>query len=1232
MKNALLVFAVAGSLSAFAAAPDGNEWQDNQRLSLGKEAHRAAFSSFSTLEGALKILPEFSDRQVSLDSDTEWKFHWAKDPETSRRETGAFWEPSRDVSGWATIKVPCSWQAMGARGEGNRKEELGSRDVAVTGGWGTPLYTNIRYPFAKDAPGGSKVMAEPPKDFTNYKARNPVGCYRRDFVLPEGWMGGTDKVFLKLDGVDSFYYLWVNGTYVGFSKDSRSPSEYDITKLLKPGNNMVALEVYRYSDGSYMEDQDMFRLSGIFRHTWLVKRPAERIRDFFVTAKPVRDGDFKGEWLVEVKSNGEGGRQIVTSLYTWDGRLVARSDKKMFVVKSPKLWSAEEPNCYKVVLSNGKEFVSTAFGFRTSEIRNGRWYVNGQKIKLKGANRHETHPMYGHYVPRETHEQDVRELKAANCNAVRNSHYPQDDYWYYLCDIHGIYLCDEANVESHGYGYGADSLSHQKSWEKATVDRNAAMFERNKNHPSVVIWSYGNEAGPGENFQAVQKFYAEHDTTRVTHYERDWSVADMTANQYPSVDWMWHKARDAKATKPHYTSEYAHNMVNAMGNLKDYQDAIESSDVVLGATIWDWVDQGLYAEKKASGEGEERPVRIIAYGGDFGDKPNDGQFVMNGCVLSDRTREPGFYEVQHVFQNWSARYDKETAKIILRNKNYFIDATGIDCRWTVYREGRQVASGIFPLDVFRKGLLGPQQEKSVPIPPIVNELRGKGGEVSLRVKFLKGKDEVAIDQIDFPRLVPAEGLATCKEAPEMTEDEKSYAFKAAGVEYAFCKKTGMPYSIKTGKISKTEWLKEMAKPDLFRTPSSNEVGPGQKWMAAGLHDMECAGVEFSDFTNAVDGVAFSVVSRWKGKRNVRLDNFGHCNTTMADQGAVGGDNALVIAARWTVRGDGALVCQSEFKWDGKPVEVARIGYRFVFGMDNLLVEYFGAGPEENYRDRMSGAFLGRYHASSGEFYFPYARNEDCGNHQGTRSVSFDAGWDHLSFTTCADPFAFEVNPYSPVELIRYNHPPELPQIEKTEFGVYAETRGLGGASCGPDVLPRDRVKTDRAYKLAFVIRPEKAEGAVSVPPAKLPQVKMQSVAVLTKVVACTSREPGEGEPEHVFDGDARSIWHTQYGTTMGMFPHALAVDLGRDVMAKGVRFLGRNDGSTNGRVKGYNFEVSCDGEKWSRMLEGELKDSGDWQTFEFKSPVKMRYWRFIATSGHYKTDFATMAEIEVIVK
>ena len=528
----------------------------------------------------------------------------------------------------------------------------------------------------------------------------------------------------------------MNGEYVGFTKDSRTPAEFNVSKYLKDGENLVALEVYRYSDASYLEDQDMFRLSGIFRHTWVMARPKNRMTDFFATAKPCIDEVYRGSWLVTVETESEIKN---VSLYDWnDNRVAGPFAAKSFTVNDVKPWSAEEPNLYKLVIESGDEWVSTPFGFRVSEIKNGRYYLNGKKIKLKGANRHETDPMYGHYVPKARQEQDIAMLKAANCNAVRNSHYPQDDYWYYLCDLNGIYLVDEANVESHGYGYGKDSLSHQPSWEKAIVDRDMAMVERNKNHPSVVIWSYGNESGPGENFAACEKAIKARDTTRPTHYERDWSVADMDGCQYPGVPWTWSKAADHGAKKPFYISEYAHNMANAMGNLKDYQDAIESSDVILGATIWDWVDQGLYQDTTGG-------VRRIAYGGDFGDKPNDGLFVMNGCVLSDRTPEPGYYEIRHVYQNYAVTATNYYQRFIVKNKNYFKSAAGVELKWTVLRNGEKYAKGVYDLRS-----LAPQATAAYDMPIEVSEAQNKGGAVAIRFAFVEKGETIADEQIDLP--------------------------------------------------------------------------------------------------------------------------------------------------------------------------------------------------------------------------------------------------------------------------------------------------------------------------------------------------------------------------------------------------------------------------------------------------------------------------------------------------
>lgn len=1191
-----------------AALPTGGEWQDNQALSYGKEPTRAAFSSFSSEAKALKILPEYSDRTISLDSDKDWKFHWA--PRPSARPI-RFYEPSFDVRDWETIKVPCSWQALGAG------------RLGTAAGWGTALYTNVPYPFQKDVPGGSRVMLDPPEHFTNYSARNPVGSYRRDFTVPKYW--NNDEIFLKFDGVDSFFYLWVNGKYVGFSKDSRSPAEFNVTKFIKRGEvNTVALEVYRYSDGSYLEDQDMFRLSGIFRRTWLIARPKERIHDFRLKAVPVVENAFSGDWTLTVDAEADG--QITTKVYDWHDHLVASSNEKTFVVPGVKPWSAEAPNCYKIVISNGREFVSTVFGFRVSEMREEadgtiRYYLNGQKIKLKGANRHETDPMFGHFVPMWRHEQDVRQLKEANCNCVRNSHYPQDDYWYYLCDVNGIYLVDEANVESHGYGYGEMSLSHQPSWEKATVDRNVSMVKRNFNHPSVVIWSLGNEAGPGENFVAANKAIKALDPVRPIHYERDWTVADMDGCQYPGVPWTFAKAASStNSVKPFYISEYAHNMGNAMGNLKDYQDAIESSDVILGATIWDWVDQGLYLDKNGK--------RIIGFGGDFGDKPNDGFFCMNGCVLSDRALEPGYWEIKHVYQNWTARASDDFKTVIVRNKNYFVGSTGIACTWKLYRNGHSFAAGSFALDNLR-----PQQEASYPMPPVVKNALEQGGVVSLRVKFTKNGAEIAADQIDFP-VEKVENLFV--DVPKAKNDpvkttRKEFTVDTAKARYTFSRETGLLTQIDEkelgGAIAR---LKAPMTLDVFRTPSANEssfgIKLGEAWAAWGLMDPVGKAKEFSKIAFADDGTAsFRALVEWTFPKGKLVEGFNDAEVKITD---IKPPRALKImtSMHWTIYPDGTARCVAKIRPFGRRLELPRVGFSMILNGAEHEVKWLGRGPFENYSDRKSGAFIGEWKAEAKDFFVPYCRNESSGDREETYGVSLDK----LTFRTLGKPFAFGVNPYTPLELLSTVHPQELAESKKTVFGVYAATRGLGGASCGPAPIERDIIRTDEDYELDFTI----SFGDNALSPRKAGEVNLlalpeREVVKGAKVIACSSREPGEGEPEHLVDGDYDTIWHTQYGTTMGNFPHSLVVELDEEVELKGLRFLQRQIG-VNGMIKDFTLELSQDGVNWCEPMKGSLLKTREMQEVHLSEPYPTKFYRFTALNNHFGNDYGSLAEIEII--
>ena len=1218
------------------SAPTGTEWKEPENLSFGREERRAAFSSFDTLENALKILPEFSERTISLDSETAWKFKWSPDP--ASRPVG-FEKPDYDVSGWETIKVPCSWQAYGANGKG---------------GWGTALYVNQTYPFKRDQP---DVMGEPPKDWTSYAARNPVGSYRRDFDVPEKWDG--QEIFLKFDAVDSFFYLWVNGEYVGFSKDSRNPAEFNVTKFVKSGKNVVALEVYRYSDGSYLEDQDMFRLSGIARSTWLLAKPRNHIRDFTVTPRPVDKNNLKGDWELEVHLSGSPRWALTSnsswmraSLYTMDDEPVniegSRHSTTLIMdfrydydskemsgvgilrVHSPQLWSAEAPNCYKLVLITTSECVSCLVGFRTSEVRDGRYYFNNEKIKFRGANRSESDPMYGHYVPRERQLQDIRLMKEANINHVRNSHYPQDDYWYYLCDIYGIYVLDEANVESHGYYYGEASLSHRKEWEKATVARNLDMVRRNRNHPSVVFWSLGNEAGPGENFQAASAAIRKMDPSRPIQYERDNSVADVDSNQYPGVDWTVWKANDRKAKKPFYISEYAHNMCNAMGNLKDYQDAIESSDVILGAAIWDWVDQGLYKSSKfevESGKFEDRLV--IAYGGDFGDKPNDGQFVMNGTVLSDRTPEPGYWEVKHVFQPFDFKFADDGTKVTVRNLNYFKKATGYTLNITVLGAEQPTRSS-HPLDI------APRESATFPIDGI------KDGSVYVRCEIVLDADDgilkkghvIANGQFDFKGIYEPTNRVVVKSDGIVVDssDATSVVLSAWGVKVRFDRFSGALVSyVKGGR----EMLLAPMTVDAFRAPSSNEVGLGDRWAQAGLRELVQKATSISEVTTNPDGSkSFVVVADIRGKQKERLVGFGGNNgrpCEIVPQGPVAAhDPHFVVAQKWTMFGDGNVACQSEIRSRGRVMELARVGYRFTLDKGLGKVNWFGAGPFENYPDRKSGAFTGWWSGSVSGMVERYAKPQDMGMRCNTAWASLMGGSGMFMLMSLGEPFAFSAIPYSPTELVKTMHPQEFPEAEKVEFGVYAAVRGLGGASCGPGPLGRDIVRNNKTFTLDFLIGVPRDQNRLPyMPHAELPPDVRTGEDIVPTVVACTSAEPGEGDADHLVDGDLSTIWHSQYGVTLTKYPHAVTVDLGRTVKAKGVTIWQRQSGQ-NGYVKKFDFEVSANGTVWHKVVSSELRATTAAQTFAFVEDVHpIRFWRFTGLNEHFGREFAALAEIKI---
>jgi len=753
---ALQSFAVQPALEGFlyenSSTPAGTEWENPQALALNKEQPRATFYPFADVKSALAIFPD-ADSKFWKSLDGEWKFHWVKTPDARPVD---FYKKDFDVSSWDEISVPSNWNVAGISKKGNGHHK-----------YGLPIYVNQPVIFEHEVKVDDwkkGVMREPSdKRRTTFEYRNEVGSYRRDFAVPADWAGR--EIFLNFDGVDSFFYLWVNGQYVGFSKNSRDPACFDITKFVRAGEPAtIAVEVYRNSDASFLEAQDMMRLPGIFRTVSVYSTPKIFLRDIFV--KPSDTGMLEISAEIANRGNADaktGACKIQYSLFEnelygdvpADAKPVATAEVSASVpetgsvvdaesakisLQSAKLWSAEEPNCYTLVAelldSDGNilETASVQTGFRTVEIKNGvdefgkngRWYfVNGKTVKLKGVNRHETHPVHGHALTREDMENDVKLMKRANINHVRNAHYPTAPYWYFLCNKYGLYLEDEANIESHEYYYGKESLSHPPEWKAAHVARVMEMANRNKNQPSIVIWSLGNEAGPGENFVHAYNALKALDTSRPVQYERNNSIVDMGSNQYPSVGWVAGTARGEPGRKyPFHISEYAHSMGNALGNLKDYWDAIESSNYIIGGAIWEWVDHALYNYDATTG------TRFLAYGGQFGEFPNDAQFLLDGVINADRTPKPQYFEVKKVHQNVAVKIaDADAGTLEIFNKNYFVDLSDYDVVWTLTEDGRKIAGGA--LDI---GDVPARTKKIVPLPFAKTDFR-PDAEYFLTVEF-----------------------------------------------------------------------------------------------------------------------------------------------------------------------------------------------------------------------------------------------------------------------------------------------------------------------------------------------------------------------------------------------------------------------------------------------------------------------------------------------------------------
>ena len=657
MKRLITITALSLSLAAQAQV---NDWENPAVLGINKLPYHATLQLPSKQKECKEI--------VNLDG--QWLFHWSRNPEERPAD---FYREDYDVSAWGKITVPGNWQLQG---------------------FGVPIYTNITYPFVRNRP---SVTTEPPKDWTAYENRNPVGSYVTFIDITKEML--FKNLILHFGGVHSAFYVWVNGQKVGYSQNSMSPAEFDVTKYLREGRNKLAVEVYRWSDGSYLEDQDMWRLSGIFRSVELWVRPLVHIADYHVTAVPNQDfSQAKVTADIAVCNMGQKRVKDIKAVLRIDGMMsegfvksISAGDTTHVIITrtldKPRLWSAEKPNLYPFSVELKTTPVEEVFehfdyhlGVKRVECVGEVFKINGQNVKLRGVNRHDHHPVTGRYVDDATYEQDITLMKQANINFLRTSHYPDREYIYELCDRWGIYVMDEANQETHGYGYANHEMGEDAAWKDAHVDRAESLVKRDFNHPCVILWSLGNEGGVGPNIQAMYDKVVELDSTRLPFYDCHPRYSALHDFGYPTPDIL--KAEAEKETeKPLIAREYAHAMGNSMGNFQEYWDVIYADSSIAGAAVWDWVDQGLI--KKDNGR------EFFAYGGDYGDKPNDGAFCINGLIGPDRKPHPHYYEVQHVYQPLQFILDGDNIRII--NHDSFTDPCEYDITCdTVFIDGEQL--------------------------------------------------------------------------------------------------------------------------------------------------------------------------------------------------------------------------------------------------------------------------------------------------------------------------------------------------------------------------------------------------------------------------------------------------------------------------------------------------------------------------------------------------------------
>ncbi|GMG86146.1 glycoside hydrolase family 2 TIM barrel-domain containing protein [Biformimicrobium ophioploci] len=919
-------------------------WNNLEVIREGVMPPRAHFEVYP--DAGLALAQGENPRKLSLNG--QWRFRYSASP--MQRPAG-FEQAQFDDSGWDSIPVPSNWERHG---------------------YGYPIYVNIPYPFAVDLP------YVPTAD-------NPVGSYRRSFELPEQWQG--HNIFLHIGAASSAYYVWVNGEYAAYSEGSKTPSEIDVTRWLKPGRNTVAIQVFRWSSGSYLEDQDFWSLSGITRDVHLSARPATHIRDFALSTD--LSGDSRTGLLgLEVELAGDTQVPVTLDVRLLDGETEILRRQAAGGAGTPRValpasevpqirpWTAETPELYTLLVSlkdqEGSELEAFRhrLGFRNIEIRNGVFRINGQPVKLKGVNLHEHHHVTGHVISEETMREDIRMMKAANMNAVRTSHYPFPERFYELTDEYGLYVVDEANVETHGFGYEPDkTLAGRPEWRPHHLDRVQRMYERDKNFTSVVIWSLGNEAGDGDNIGAGYHWLKQADSSRPVQYETEGKpedVGERHSDFHSSMYWRYwelEKYAQEHGDRPFLLIEYAHAMGNSAGNLAEYWQVIREHDNLSGGFIWDWVDQGLLERDP---EGRD----YWTYGGDYGpeDVPSDGNFNMNGLLFSDRSPQPAYWEVKRAYQplRWEP-VDLNRGLLILHNEFDFLDTSGLDLHWALLRNGERVAGGTLPEgEIIRAG---DSRLLELRLPR-----RERGQEYHLNLwaterhgtVLLAGGHELARSQFALPGTIVDTGTRQDSIEARVSESAHAITLRAGEVEAVFSRASGLLEQF--GQAGSPLLLSPL-KPEFWRAPTDNDRGNGMPaWAAAWRNPAtELVALEYRAGTPAG---AVQAHYRFSDKDGRHLGDW---------------------RAQYRLHGDGTLEVDNRVWRNPGTPPWPRLGMHTTLPVDYSGLRWFGRGPLENYADRKLAADVGIYQSTVAKQYVPYGRPQENGYKTDTRWISLQNG-------------------------------------------------------------------------------------------------------------------------------------------------------------------------------------------------------------------------------------------------